>query len=397
METEARYTLMGLFTLAVLAAGFAFVYWLNTIGGLSQRSIYNIRYENTVSGLTRGSAVLFNGLRVGEVTALAVSPENPRFVTATIAVDETTPIRSDTRVAMDFQGLMGAPAVALFGGSGTATAVTGEKGGLPLLVADPLAGQNMTQTARDALRHVDALVTENSEPLRNLIANINTFSNTLARNADRVDGIVAGLERMTGGGAKPQQRIFDLPPAQDFAAPSKLPTGQLIIPEPTSLALLDTDKILLRYPDGDRPGFAGAQWPDMLPKVVQSRVIQSFENAGYLRAIGRQPEGMTGDYTLLLDLRSFYVLVEPTPTAVVEIASKIVTPDGKMIDAQIFKSTVPLAQTSATLSEPTKPEEAQQGGTSPTPPINASSAVAALQSAFARAATDIVLWVCKTI
>ena len=114
------------------------------------------------------------------------------FVTATIAVDGT-PIRSDTRVAMDFQGLMGAPAVALFGGSGTATAVTGEKGGLPLLVADPLAGQNMTQTARDALRHVDALVTENSEPLRNLIANINTFSNTLARNADRVDGIVAGL------------------------------------------------------------------------------------------------------------------------------------------------------------------------------------------------------------
>ena len=135
----------------------------------------------------------------------------------------------------------------------------------------------------------------------------------------------------------------------------------------------------------------------MLPKVVQSRVIQSFENAGYLRAIGRQPEGMTGDYTLLLDLRSFYVLVEPTPTAVVEIASKIVTPDGKMIDAQIFKTTVPLAQTSATLSEPTKAEEAQEGGTSPTPPINASSAVAALQSAFARAATDIVLWVCKTI
>ena len=292
---------------------------------------------------------------------------------------------------------MGAPAVALFGGSGTAAAVTGEKGSVPLLVADPLAGQNMTQTARDALRHVDALVTENSEPLRNLIANINTFSNTLARNSDRVDGIVAGLERMTGGGAKPQQRIFDLPPARDFAAPSNLPTGQLVIPEPTSLALLDTDKILLRYADGDRPGFAGAQWPDMLPKVVQSRVIQSFESAGYLRAIGRPPEGMTGDYTLLLDLRSFHVSVDPTPTAVVEIASKIITPDGKIIDAQIFKSTVPLAQTSAAASELTKLEEAQQGGTSPTPPINPSSAVAALQTAFSRTATDIVLWVCKAI
>ncbi len=65
METRARYVLVGAFTLAVIAAAFAFVYWLNTTGGLRERAFYRIRYQNSVSGLLVGSAVLFNGVRVG--------------------------------------------------------------------------------------------------------------------------------------------------------------------------------------------------------------------------------------------------------------------------------------------------------------------------------------------
>ena len=51
MEIKARYVLIGLFTLASIVAGFAFVYWLETTGGLGKRTSYEVRFHNTVSGL----------------------------------------------------------------------------------------------------------------------------------------------------------------------------------------------------------------------------------------------------------------------------------------------------------------------------------------------------------
>ena len=66
MEIRARYVQIGAVTLAVLFAGFAFVYWLNNAGTLRDRAVYQVRFASSVSGLVRGSAVLCNGLRVGD-------------------------------------------------------------------------------------------------------------------------------------------------------------------------------------------------------------------------------------------------------------------------------------------------------------------------------------------
>ena len=68
METRARYALIGLFMLAVILASFGFVYWLENKGGFAERKTYQVRFQGSVSGLLIGSAVLFNGIRVGEVT-----------------------------------------------------------------------------------------------------------------------------------------------------------------------------------------------------------------------------------------------------------------------------------------------------------------------------------------
>src|SRR5262249_58146038 len=77
METRANYVLMGLFTLAVIIGAFGFVYWFNTIGGAGDRAIYRIVFEGSVSGLRPGASVLFNGIRVGEVTELKLDPSAP--------------------------------------------------------------------------------------------------------------------------------------------------------------------------------------------------------------------------------------------------------------------------------------------------------------------------------
>ena len=158
METRAPFVVVGAFVLAAIAAVFGFVYWLQNTGGLGPRATYHVQFEGSVPGLLVGAAVLFNGIRVGEVTELGLAPDNPRGVNATISVASTTPVRSDTKVGLEFQGLTGVPVIALEGGK-----LVANSGAVPTLMAEPGAGQGMTQAARDALRKVDTVLSENSE------------------------------------------------------------------------------------------------------------------------------------------------------------------------------------------------------------------------------------------
>ena len=109
METRARYALIGAFILAVIVAGFGFVYWLENSGALGQSTLYKVRFEGPVSGLLIGSPVLFNGIRVGEVTDLALVPGKSEETKVTISVDTGTPIRSDSKIAVESQGFTSSP------------------------------------------------------------------------------------------------------------------------------------------------------------------------------------------------------------------------------------------------------------------------------------------------
>ena len=131
METRAPFVIIGAFVLAAIAAAFGFVYWLHNTGGLGPRTTYHVQFEGSVPGLLVGAAVLFNGIRVGEVTELSLAPDNPRRVNAAIAVTSTTPVRSDTKVGLDFQGLTGVPVIALEGGQ-----LLGASGPVPTLMAE---------------------------------------------------------------------------------------------------------------------------------------------------------------------------------------------------------------------------------------------------------------------
>src|SRR4030095_359748 len=100
METKANYTLIGLFTLAVVVAVFGFVYWFQHGGGGGERGYYRVLVESSVSGLRTGSAVLFNGIRVGEVESIKLSADNPKQVIAMISVDNAVKVRPDPRTAV---------------------------------------------------------------------------------------------------------------------------------------------------------------------------------------------------------------------------------------------------------------------------------------------------------
>ncbi len=366
METRAPYALIGLLVLAAIGAIFGFVYWLNNTGGLGKRTIVEVRFEKTVSGLLKGAGVLFNGIRVGEVTDLRLNTDNPRQVTATIAVTAGTPVRADTYVGLEFQGLTGVPVIALEGRSNMPAWTSSE---IPVLVADPNAGVSMTQAARDALRRFESILTENAEPLRSTIANLNVFSAALARNSDRLDGLVAGLERLVGAGpAAALPIVYDLTPPREFPAIRKTPAGQLTVPEPTALLMFDTQKLLVRPSGVEGPSFLNARWSDNIPKLLQAKIIQSFENANRLQAVARPTDSLTASYQLLIDIRSFQLSLSAAPLAELEFTAKILADNGRILDARIFRVTVPSAGT------------------------DARAAAAALNEAFGKAAVDLVVW-----
>ena len=363
METRAPYVIVGAFVLAAVVAVFGFVYWLNNAGGIGKRDTYHVVFNGPVPGLLVGAAVLFNGIRVGEVTALELVADRPRDVHATIAVAEHTPVRSDTKVGLEFQGLTGVPVVSLEGGEdATAPAVQGA------LLAEKGAGQSMTQAARDALRKVDAVLSENAAPLHDAISNLSTFTEGLARNTPKLDGIVAGLERMTGASVPPRKIVYDLAAADRFETPRPpLETG-LVIAEPTATVRLQTQRFLFASDEEAHDDFVNAQWSDSLPALVQARLLQSFENYDIAHAPVRADALGGGGTRLVTDLRQFEIVASPEASVRVALSAKIVDEAGHLRAARIFERLAPL------------------DGLTP------AKAVIAFDKAFVELAGDLVVW-----
>ena len=203
METRASYIITGAFTLAVIAGVFGFIYWVQSGGHSADRTVYRVVFVGSVAGLHPGSSVQFNGVRVGEVTQLALDAHDPRKIEALIAVDRVVQVRSDTAVTLQFQGLTGLAGVSLTGGSPDAAPLVADNNGPPTIYADANAGADVTQAARNVLARINGLVAENEQAMRTSLHNIETVTDTLAQNSKHLDKVMAGLENLTGTGDNP--------------------------------------------------------------------------------------------------------------------------------------------------------------------------------------------------
>jgi phospholipid/cholesterol/gamma-HCH transport system substrate-binding protein len=296
------------------------------------------------------------------VTELGLTPGNPRGVNATVSVASNTPVRADTKVGLEFQGLTGVPVIALEGG-----AMVANSGKVPTLVAEPGAGQGMTQAARDALRKVDTVLSENSGALKDTIANFKVFSEGLARNTGKLDGIVAGLERMTGVTSPPPKITYDLRALQNPGPVGKVINVQWALPEPTAVAMLETQRFLFSPPQ-DHPGFAEAMWADALPKLIQARLIESFENYDVAHAPLRMADVGQTEFQLLIDVRRFRIAAESGPAAEIGLSARIVDKNGKVVASRLFDESEKFAS------------------------LAPSDAAAAFSEAFGRIAKNIIAW-----
>jgi len=192
METRANFVLIGAFTLAVIAAAFGFVMWFQSLHTTKARTPLRIIFEGPAAGLRNGGSVNFNGIRVGEV--ISVKLDNPRRVVALAMVAKDAPIRKDTLVGLEFQGLTGVAAISLKGGEEAAPSVPLDDDGVPVLTADPNALQDVTEAIRGTLQNINRVVADNQEAVKNSLHNLEAFTASLARNSEKIDGMMLKVD-----------------------------------------------------------------------------------------------------------------------------------------------------------------------------------------------------------
>lgn len=145
------------------------------------------------------------------------------------------------------------------------------------------------------------------------------------------------------------------PDTYDITAPTSFPglrggsRAQILILEPSALKVLDSQKIVIKPADPVVEYLAKSQWSDRLPKVVQARLIEAFENTKRVKAVAKPGEGLVIDYQVVTDLRAFQANVgSGISEAQVAISVKLVSDrTGKVVRSKIFDVSVPLSSTSA--------------------------------------------------
>lgn len=194
METRANYALIGAFTIAMALAAFGFVYWFSGPSKIGKQQFYQIIFTGSVSGLSQGSSVLFNGLKVGEVTRLQVDKQDPSKVDALIRVDGGAPVKTNTQARLETRGFTGVADVLLVGGTPGAPELTAAPGeAYPQIRAERSDIQNLLGNAQqlstkaaELLLKLDKFLDQNAEPLGATIKNAETFTKALADNSQNI-------------------------------------------------------------------------------------------------------------------------------------------------------------------------------------------------------------------
>lgn len=196
METRAHHVLIGLFTLGTAAAALLFALWMSYAAGERSYQPYRILFERSVSGLSVGSRVQYNGIEVGNVTELSLNPADPRQVIANIRVYDDTPVKTDTRAKLAFANITGSMSVQLHGGTPASPLLIDQTDdAVPFILADPSPiatlfdeGESMIENINSILQNVNELFDDNNrEQAGSILTNIAQITDMIAAQQSALD------------------------------------------------------------------------------------------------------------------------------------------------------------------------------------------------------------------
>jgi cholesterol transport system auxiliary component len=135
--------------------------------------------------------------------------------------------------------------------------------------------------------------------------------------------------------------IFDLSAPGDVRAPRG--GVQVLVPEPTTVRALDTDRIAARPSPSEYAYLPGVVWSDRLPKLLQARMVETLQNSGHIRAAAVPGQGLLIDYQLVIDVRAFELRQEG---ATADFAARVMDDrNGRVLRSRVFREVVPVAST----------------------------------------------------
>lgn len=174
-----------------------------------------------------------------------------------------------------------------------------------------------------------------------------------------------------GSGA--DKDTFGLSAAPEINGPSAK-NRQILVPEPTAVKALDSEQVVIRLSGVEIQYLSKARWGDRLPKLVQAKLIEAFENTGRLGGVGVPGQGLAIDFQVVSDIRAFQVETNGGQHADVEISVKLLNDrNGTVRSQKVFTATSPV-----------------EGGSN-------RDYIAALDRAFAQVSSEIVAWTLKAI
>ncbi|RON02041.1 MlaD family protein [Pseudomonas brassicacearum] len=185
METRAHHVLIGLFTVLVVAGALLFGLWLAKSSVDSEFKDYEVVFNEAVSGLSKGSAVQYSGIKVGDVVSLRLDPKDPRRVLARIRLGGETPIKEDTQAKLALTGITGTSIIQLSGGTPQSPELRGKDGNLPEIVASPSPISRLLNNSDDLISSVNLLLHSANQMMS-------------SENVDRLSKTLENLEQTTG-------------------------------------------------------------------------------------------------------------------------------------------------------------------------------------------------------
>lgn len=213
METRAHHKLIGALSLLILAAAISFTLWLSKSSHDKQYDLYDIVFEEAVSGLNEGSIVEFNGIRIGEVISLRFDQKDAKKVIARVRVDHAAPIRSDTEAKLVSSGITGLSVIRLSSGNNTNSVLLSDDDGVPVIIASPspltkllASGEDMLTTANGILLQTRSLLSDdNLNHVKHTLANVEKSTAILAQQEQQIHQLI---ERLTQASEQANQTLM---------------------------------------------------------------------------------------------------------------------------------------------------------------------------------------------
>ena len=188
METRAHHVLIGLFTVIVVVGALLFGLWLAKSSVDSEFKDYEVVFNEAVSGLSRGSAVEYSGIKVGDVVNLRLDPNDPRRVLARVRLSAETPVKQDTQAKLALTGITGTSIIQLSGGTPNSPPLTGPEGEPPVIVAAPSPIARLLNNSDDLMTSINLLLHNANEVFSS--DNVQRLGKTL-EHLEQTTGVIA--------------------------------------------------------------------------------------------------------------------------------------------------------------------------------------------------------------